>query len=172
MSVGLHIVTTATMPTSTTISTPVGPSAWHLRAAPNGWRSISEITLILGVVAILALSREGSFHGTLLVALLGILSLLRLCEYIAGGSFKTSQTLLTEIDKGFSEPWWDNYRQLVARRESGSIQPDELRELMALTDTLEEVNSRRIACFQAVGDSLGIGLAELMDEAGLKPRQV
>ena len=88
----------------------------------------------------------------------------------SGITFQVSKPLLTEVDKGFSEPWWANYRALVERREQGSIAADELRELMALTDTLEEYNTSRMACFQAVSEVLGIGVDRLMTEADLKPR--
>ena len=80
------------------------------------------------------------------------------------------QPLLTEVDKGFSDTWWANYRALVAKREAGSIAPDEMRELMALTDTLEDVNVRRVACFASASTLLGMSLDELMEKAHLKPK--
>jgi len=78
--------------------------------------------------------------------------------------------LLSEVDKGFSDVWWANYRALVAKREDGSIAPDEMRELVALTDTLEEVNVRRMACFASASRLLGMSLDELMQKANLKPK--
>ena len=80
------------------------------------------------------------------------------------------QPLLAEVDKGFSDTWWANYRALVARRDEGTIAPDEMRELMALTDTLEEVNVRRMACFASASKLLGMSLDELMEKAHLKPK--
>ncbi|WP_395742431.1 hypothetical protein [Prosthecobacter sp.] len=80
------------------------------------------------------------------------------------------QPLLAEMDKGFSDAWWTNYRTLVIRRDEGNIAPDEMRELMALTDTLEEVNVRRMACFASASRLLGMSLDELMEKADLKPK--
>ncbi|MBK8090797.1 MAG: hypothetical protein IPK32_02045 [Verrucomicrobiaceae bacterium] len=80
--------------------------------------------------------------------------------------------LLLEIDRGFSAMWWKNYRSLVAKREAETIAPDELRELTALTDTLEEMNTRRVACFASASRSLGISLDELMTGMRLNPKPV
>ncbi len=89
---------------------------------------------------------------------------------VQAAAMQLEQPLLVEVDKGFSDSWWTNYRKLVARREGGDIAPDEMRELMALTDTLEEVNVRRMACFASASKLLGMSLDELMEKAHLKPK--
>ena len=78
--------------------------------------------------------------------------------------------ILAEINRGFSEEWWTNYRSLVQKRNAGSIAPDELRELVALTETIEEVNVRRMACFVSTSKMLGLSLDELMTKAALSPK--
>lgn len=78
--------------------------------------------------------------------------------------------ILLEINRGFSEAWWTNYRSLVEKRNEGRIAPDELRELVALTDTIEEVNVQRMSCFASTSKMLGLPLDELMTKAALSPK--
>ena len=81
-------------------------------------------------------------------------------------------SLLREIDRGFSDAWWEHYRALIDRRDAGGLHGEESRELRALSDTLEEYNVRRIACIAGVARRHGRALPELMDELGLQPRAV
>lgn len=82
------------------------------------------------------------------------------------------EVMLGEVDNSFSDAWWDHYRALVAKRRADTIASDELRELIALTDTIEEVNVHRMAFFQSASRRLGMSLRELMERFDLKPRVV
>ncbi len=81
-------------------------------------------------------------------------------------------SLLREIDRGFSDEWWKNYRMLIARRDAGALTAEEKPELAALTDTLEEYNVRRISCITEVASLRGVRVSVLMDQLGLRPRAI
>ena len=78
--------------------------------------------------------------------------------------------LLSEIDRGFSDAWWNRYGDLVNKREAQMISRDEHRELSEKTEALEEYNVRRISCLAGAAKRHGLNIQELMDQLGLKPR--
>jgi hypothetical protein len=82
------------------------------------------------------------------------------------------ELLLREIDRGFSDPWWERYAQLVRKREDEALSELERRELSVLTEALEEYNVRRISCLAGVAKRHGIALDELMKQLDLKPRSL
>ncbi len=82
------------------------------------------------------------------------------------------ELLLREIDRGFSDPWWDRYGELVGKREDESLSEFERQELKVLTDALEEYNVRRISCLAGVAKRHGVALEELIKQLDLKPRSL
>ena len=96
-----------------------------------------------------------------------------IADRLTHGSSMLSQdeeVLLREIDRGFSDPWWERYGELVGKREGESLSKFERRELCVLTEALEEYNVRRISCLAGVAKRHGIALGELMKQLDFKPR--
>src|SRR6188474_808619 len=52
--------------------------------------------------------------------------------------------LLQEINQGLSQVAWDQYHALVKKRRAGTLTPEEHETLIALSDEIEEANTRRI----------------------------
>ena len=51
--------------------------------------------------------------------------------------------LLKEISQGFPETFWQRYRDLIARRQAGTLTQREQAELIGLSDQAEERTLRR-----------------------------
>jgi hypothetical protein len=58
--------------------------------------------------------------------------------------------LLAKINLGLAPAEWERYHTLVARRKAETLISDEQTELIALSDRLEEANTRRIGYLAAL----------------------
>lgn len=100
-------------------------------------------------------------------------ALTAIADRLAHCSAKLSEAedaLLREIDRGFSDAWWDRYAALVRKREDETISEDEHRELCVLSDAVEEYNVRRMSCIAGVAKRHGVSLQELMEQLDMRPR--
>jgi hypothetical protein len=83
---------------------------------------------------------------------------------------KTRETeLLAKIDQAFPEDLISRYHELIERRRSGTIDPDEYEELLRLTDEVEGLNVQRIEQIAELARLRGVSLADVMKQLG-KPR--
>jgi hypothetical protein len=78
--------------------------------------------------------------------------------------------LLKEINRGFSEPWWDHYHELVGKRQEGVLTPEEHRELIRLTDQVERREAKRLQALLKLAKIRKQSLAQLMKALGLPGR--
>ncbi len=81
------------------------------------------------------------------------------------------QSWAAALSEGFSTGWWRRYNNLVSKRERELITHDELVELTALTNSLEDHNVQRMAWLSAAAGRRGIPLSELVASLELKPPQ-
>jgi len=61
------------------------------------------------------------------------------------------------------------FNDLVARRQAETITPDELHELIRITDQIEQHDGERLAALDALARLRGVTLSALMDSLGLQP---
>ncbi len=82
---------------------------------------------------------------------------------------RTEAELLERINVGLLPESWERFHALIARRQAETLTPEELAELRALTEDIEEGNSRRMGYLAELARLRGVSLPRLMDELGLQP---
>jgi len=94
---------------------------------------------------------------------------LRLNASRRSASLSTSETeLLKEINRRLPARQVARYRELVGKRDTGTLTTDEHRELCELSDWLEERNAERLGHVADLARSRGVALSEMMDQLSLK----
>src|SRR5579885_1728887 len=87
-----------------------------------------------------------------------------------GSHLSESETaLLLQINQGIDPPSARRLNELVAKRQDETITPDELHELIALTDQVEHHDTQRLAALDALARLRRVPLAELMASLGMAP---
>jgi hypothetical protein len=77
--------------------------------------------------------------------------------------------LLLQINEGISAETQQRFDELVAKRQAGTITPEELAELIQLTDQSEQRDAQRVAALEALAHLRRMTLADLMDSLGISP---
>jgi iron-sulfur cluster repair protein YtfE (RIC family) len=77
--------------------------------------------------------------------------------------------LLQKINQGISLSVWQPYKNLVARRNEGSLTDAEYEELIHLSDQIERLHAERIGYLVELAQMRNIPLPQLMDELGIQP---
>lgn len=77
--------------------------------------------------------------------------------------------LLEKINQSLSQIQWERYRELIARRQAGTLTPQEQDELISISDRIEEVNVKRIQYVAELAEAQHTTLPALMKKLGLKP---
>jgi hypothetical protein len=80
--------------------------------------------------------------------------------------------LLEEINRGPTEDEWRRYHELVERRRTEQLTGGEHNELVAISDRVEQFNTRRIECLIELARLRGTTLPKLMDDLGIPPPPV
>ena len=78
--------------------------------------------------------------------------------------------LLQKINRSLSQIQWERYDQLVGKRQAETLTPEELDELMALSDQIETANVRRIKYLAELARLRNTTVSALIAELGIKPR--
>lgn len=78
--------------------------------------------------------------------------------------------LLQKINQSLSQIEWQRYDQLLAKRQTQTIAPEELDELIALSDQIEAANVRRIKYLAELARLRGTTISALIVELGINPR--
>ena len=79
----------------------------------------------------------------------------------------TESEALKEIHRPLPGHIVARYRELVGKRDAGTLAADEHRELCALSDWLEQCNAKRLGRVADLARSRGVALSEMMDQLGL-----
>lgn len=98
-----------------------------------------------------------------------------LAAYVPFPATPTSMTereLLEEINKGFSEAFWERFRVLVRRREAGTMTTAEQQEAIRMTDRTEIRSAERLQCLIELSGRRGKSVRQLMTEMGIRPVRV
>jgi hypothetical protein len=80
--------------------------------------------------------------------------------------------LLQKINQGLPEALWQEYQGLVAKRRSDTLTLDEQTRLIALSDGIEEAHAERMEHVAELAARRQVSLKALMDQLGIKPREV
>ena len=84
----------------------------------------------------------------------------------------TETELLTRINRGFSENFWNRYRQLVAKRRAETMNEEEQQEAIAMSDQLEARNAERLHYLTSLASLRNTTVDKLMQEMGLHPASI
>lgn len=77
--------------------------------------------------------------------------------------------LLQKINSAIPVETWARYRALAEKKEQRSILPEELQELIQLTDAIELANAERLEHLIQLASIRGISVPTLMSQLGVKP---
>lgn len=83
---------------------------------------------------------------------------------------QSETNLLLRINNGLPIEMQKRFDQLVAKREAESISPEELSELIDLTEVLETRDAERLEALNTLARLRGLPLANLMNSLGIVPR--
>lgn len=82
---------------------------------------------------------------------------------------KSESELLLAINHSFSHVNWQRYFELIDKRDAEKITPDELGELISITNDVEEANAKRLQYLIELAQLRSVSLDELMEELDLRP---
>lgn len=78
--------------------------------------------------------------------------------------------LLRKINRSLSQIQWERYDQLLAKRRIEALTPEELDELISLSDQIETANVRRIKYLTELARLRNTTVSALIAELGITPR--
>ena len=81
---------------------------------------------------------------------------------------QSETALLLQINQGIAVDLKQRFEQLVAKRQSETITPDELHELIQITDQIERRDAQRLAALDELARLRKMPLPELMDDLGIQ----
>ncbi len=77
--------------------------------------------------------------------------------------------LLLRINQGLPDDTARRYRDLISRRRTGTLSPEEHEELLRLTDRAEVLEADRLAHLAELARLRHTSLSRLMEELGIQP---
>lgn len=81
----------------------------------------------------------------------------------------SSAELLLKINQGLPDDVARRYRELIAKRRVGALNPGEREEILRLTDRAESLEANRLAHLAELARVRRTSLAALMEELGIQP---
>lgn len=78
----------------------------------------------------------------------------------------TEADLLQQINIGFSEQTWEAYHALIAKRHAETLTPEEHKQLIQMSDRLEQLNVTRIQALIQLATFRNQPLTDLMQSLG------
>lgn len=84
---------------------------------------------------------------------------------------KQESELLLAVNQSFNHVSWQRYFELIDKRDAEAITPDELGELIEITNGIEEANSKRLQYLIELAQLRNTSLDNLMDELDLRLTQ-
>jgi hypothetical protein len=88
----------------------------------------------------------------------------------AAGSKNVSEResdLLQRINLGLPPERWEQYRQLISKRDDATLSPAEQQTLVGISDQIEAANARRMGYLVELANLRGVGLAAVMKDLGI-----
>ncbi len=84
----------------------------------------------------------------------------------------TERELTEEINRGFSEAFWERFRALVRRRQAGTMTDAEQQEAIHMSDRTEARSVERLKCLIELSARRGKSVERLMTDMGIRPVRV
>ncbi|MEG4286681.1 hypothetical protein QUB68_26465 [Microcoleus sp. A006_D1] len=81
----------------------------------------------------------------------------------------TEADLLQQINIGFSAQTWEEYHALIAKRHAETLTPEEHKQLIQMSDRLEQLNVTRIQALIQLATFRNQPLTDLMQTLGINP---
>jgi hypothetical protein len=78
-------------------------------------------------------------------------------------------TLLQKINQSLSQIEWQRYRELLTKRDRELLTAQEQREIIALSDQIEEANVRRVQSLVELAEIRQTPVSTLIHELGIRP---
>ena len=78
----------------------------------------------------------------------------------------TEADLLQQINIGFSAQTWEQYHALIAKRQAETLTPEEHKQLIQMSDRLEQLNVARIQALIQLATFRNQPLTDLMQTLG------
>ena len=82
---------------------------------------------------------------------------------------ESETTLLQQINIGFPPEFWQQYHQLVEKRQAEQLTPAEQHALIQFSDQIEMANVQRMKALIQLSQMRQTSLEDLMDTLGIKP---
>jgi len=82
---------------------------------------------------------------------------------------KEEEDLLKKISLGLSETFWVEYKRLVEKRQSESIDDEELACLIEMTRQIERANAKRMEHLAAIARLRNVSLSKVMEQLSITP---
>lgn len=79
-------------------------------------------------------------------------------------------TITVEINLSLLQIQWERYDQLVGKRQAETLTPEELDELISLSDQIEAANVRRVKYLAELARLRNTSVSVLITELGIRPR--
>jgi hypothetical protein len=79
--------------------------------------------------------------------------------------------LLRQINKGFSDSWWKRYHLLIDKRRAETLTRAEQRELLDLTDQLENREAKRMEALAKLAQLRQCSVTDLASKLHLSPKK-
>ncbi len=87
----------------------------------------------------------------------------------AAPALMTEKELVEEINRGFSQAFWERFRYLVRRRQAETMTPAEQKEAISMSDRTEARSVERLQCLIELSKRRGKSVRALMVEMGVRP---
>lgn len=81
----------------------------------------------------------------------------------------TEKELVEEINRGFSQAFWERFRYLVRRRQAETMTPAEQKEAISMSDRTENWDAQRLQYLLELSARRGISTYKLMTEMDIRP---
>jgi hypothetical protein len=83
------------------------------------------------------------------------------------GLSRPESELLQRISDGLPPGVWARYHELIGKRDDGTLAPAEHRELIDLSDRIEQANASRLALAAELARLRGVPLVSLLRDLGI-----
>jgi hypothetical protein len=80
---------------------------------------------------------------------------------------QTETQLLQKINEGLPPETWQHYNQLIEKRQTETLTPDEHETLIEISDRIEELNARRMEHLAELARLRRISLSAVMQQLGI-----
>lgn len=94
---------------------------------------------------------------------------IRVRQYDSARPLTESELLIRINRSGFSEAFWEHFRALAAKREAGTLTPEEHKELLWHTEQTENRDAERLPYLFQLAALRGMTVQALMTQLRLHP---